>query len=398
MYSSARKLACFPADVAFALLFWTVFFATLAIAALTILAFMIVSIPVTLWLWTRFTDAKCEKILFEAEKDAVRSFHADITCIKNATFERHGGVNVRYLQFDHENEAEVQTIVLLHGEGMSSIDMVPLAQILSKKHNLYVVDLPGFGRSNAPKKSLFSGDHVRGIIHYIDTFCESKRLSKFVLVGHSFGAFVALSYADFFKEKVSRLVLIDPLGIFPGVGTLGAYWAVFYKFKLVYFPAILGRWGRIYAYYLLDDVREWYMLSQPSSYAQDILASMLKVGFMGGYWKDTKSHVLSITSIPTSVIYGRYDMIVGVHQGRAIHDMFKMDLLVVDDAGHVPFADPDKAVEVAQFIHDMASSQEERGFSVASAKLNQSVFQTTFNPISLKFQTSDMYSKTLSSS
>lgn len=359
---------------------------------------MVITSPFTLWLWMGFTNAKCEKILFDAEKEAVRRYHADITCIQNVTFERHGGVNVRYLQFDNEEEAEVQTIVLLHGEGMSSIDMVPLAQILSKKYNIFVVDLPGFGRSHAPQKSFFSGDQVRGIIHYLDAFCESKRLTKFVLVGHSFGAFVALSYADFFKEKVTKLVLIDPIGIFPSIGTLGAYWAVFYKFKLVYYPSMLGRWGRIYAYYLLDDARSWYTLSHPNSYAKDIISSMVNINFMGGHWNDTKSHVLSITSIPTSVIYGRYDMIVGVHQGRAIHDMFKMDLLVVDDAGHVPFLDPDNAVEVARFIHETASSQEERSFSVVSAKLNQYAYQTGFNPVSVRFQTNEMYSKTLSTS
>jgi pimeloyl-ACP methyl ester carboxylesterase len=389
---TVRTIFCFPLDLLAAGVFWLLLSLVTLLSTVCLLMLMLVTGPFTLLVWKDFTNKKCEKILYNIEKDIIQSYNMDSICICNISLPRHKNVNFRYLEFNQNGE---QTLLLLHGEGMSSIGMLPIIQILAKKYHIIALDIPGFGRSNIPSKSLMYEDPIWGIIFYIDEFCVLRGLNKFYITGHSFGAYLALAYADKYKNKIEKLIMIDPIGIFPGIGTLGAFWAVFYKFKLIYFPYILGRWGRIMAYYTLDDVHKWFLLSQPDLCCQNIIASLININFLGGYWNNTKLDVLSVLSIHTSLIYGRYDMIVGVHQGKALHDMFKYDLYIVDKCGHVPFETPNGAIEVAKSIDDFIQTPDERSFSITSVKLRPESYKTGFNPMSVPFVVRDMYTDTL---
>ena len=41
--------------------------------------------------------------------------------------------------------------VLIHGLVISSLYMIPLGEFLAKEREVYALDLPGFGRSEAPR-------------------------------------------------------------------------------------------------------------------------------------------------------------------------------------------------------------------------------------------------------
>lgn len=56
-------------------------------------------------------------------------------------------------------------------------------------------------------------DSVAELVLYYDDLFDALGLDRFDLVGHSFGGMVAAEYAATFRERVDRLVLIDPLGL-----------------------------------------------------------------------------------------------------------------------------------------------------------------------------------------
>jgi len=80
---------------------------------------------------------------------------------------------------------------------------------LRRTRRAVALDLRGHGRSEPPKNGDYSiADMVGDVAAVVDTL----KLERFVLVGHSMGGGVALSYAGQHPERVAGLVLVDPIG------------------------------------------------------------------------------------------------------------------------------------------------------------------------------------------
>ena len=59
-------------------------------------------------------------------------------------------------------------VVLLHGYGVSGSYMVPLARSLAPSFSVFVPDLPGFGRSEQPRKPLSIGELASALADLLD--------------------------------------------------------------------------------------------------------------------------------------------------------------------------------------------------------------------------------------
>jgi pimeloyl-ACP methyl ester carboxylesterase len=70
-------------------------------------------------------------------------------------------------------------------------------------------DLRGHGGSESPKSGAYD---IIAIADDIGAVADALRLDRFVLVGHSMGAGVALAYAGAHPDRVERLLLLDPIG------------------------------------------------------------------------------------------------------------------------------------------------------------------------------------------
>lgn len=97
-------------------------------------------------------------------------------------------------------------VVLVHGLGVASRFMVPLAEALSSRHPVYALDLPGFGESEKPKRTL----KIPELADHLRLWARAVGLERAVFLGNSLGCQVAVELALRRSETVEKLVLQGP--------------------------------------------------------------------------------------------------------------------------------------------------------------------------------------------
>jgi pimeloyl-ACP methyl ester carboxylesterase len=98
------------------------------------------------------------------------------------------------------------TLVLVHGWTCDSTSWDAQVPVLAKKYRVITLDLPGHGKSGAPKDGRFSMDLFARAVEAVRA--EAK-VDKIVLVGHSMGAPVIRQYARLYPDHVAALVAVD---------------------------------------------------------------------------------------------------------------------------------------------------------------------------------------------
>ncbi|KAK9892128.1 hypothetical protein WA026_018328 [Henosepilachna vigintioctopunctata] len=133
--------------------------------------------------------------------------------------------NTRYINItgDKDTEEKIWTIslnvksdntplVLLHGFAAGIGFWVRNLDSLSKDRPVYALDLLGFGRSSRPE---FSNDNFKAeqqMVDSIEAWRKQMKLDKFILLGHSLGAYLATLYTISYPDQVKHLILADPWG------------------------------------------------------------------------------------------------------------------------------------------------------------------------------------------
>src|SRR5688572_6310287 len=121
-------------------------------------------------------------------------------------------MQVQNLNLNVEVNGEGDPVVLLHGWGGSVDSMRPTAQLLSQSgFKAYVLDLPGFGKSQLPPQAWDVPRYAAFVLDYLDT----AGLEKVHLIGHSFGGRISLVMGAEYPDRVNKIVLVDSAGVRP---------------------------------------------------------------------------------------------------------------------------------------------------------------------------------------
>ncbi|MFI1936640.1 alpha/beta fold hydrolase [Streptomyces purpureus] len=105
-------------------------------------------------------------------------------------------------------------VLLLPGGGATSTVWYATAAHLGHTHRVHATDLMGEpGRSVPSDRPLKT---AADLTHWLDTLLDGLGLHTAALVGHSYGAWIALRHALTAPDRVHRLVLLDPTNCFTG--------------------------------------------------------------------------------------------------------------------------------------------------------------------------------------
>jgi pimeloyl-ACP methyl ester carboxylesterase len=125
---------------------------------------------------------------------------------KAATFDLGSGRSLHAVQ-----QGAGEDVLLLHGAMTTHQDwLAGPAGALAKEARVTVPDRPGHGLSRRPRFVGTPRDQAGQIAAGLDRL----GVGPAIVVGHSFGALVALALAERFPDRVAGLVLVSPL-IFP---------------------------------------------------------------------------------------------------------------------------------------------------------------------------------------
>lgn len=107
-------------------------------------------------------------------------------------------------------------LFMLHGWGGSTESWEPLTEhVDTKKHQVYALDMPGFGKSAKPKKAWTVEDYAQFFNKFVQKmYTKDKLKGNFDVVVHSFGGRVITKYmGKQIGKSPTKLVLIGAAGI-----------------------------------------------------------------------------------------------------------------------------------------------------------------------------------------
>ena len=132
---------------------------------------------------------------------------------------RHGVPSPQVLQLDglaihyeDTGRADAPVLLLLHGFGASLQTWDAWAPVLARDHRVIRLDLPGFGLTGASPTRDYS--EARDLAT-LQRFADRLGLSRFALIGHSWGGKLAWALAAAEPGRVDALVLMAPDGFAP---------------------------------------------------------------------------------------------------------------------------------------------------------------------------------------
>lgn len=226
-------------------------------------------------------------------------------------------------------------VVFLHGWLVkASVWTDVIGRLQSQDYNLYALDLPGFGKSQA----LPDDFDLHGYAEVVRGFIEKLDLKNVVLVGHSFGGRIGIKLAAEHPGLLEKLVLVNSAG-FRDESFKRKFFAFLAKFLKPIFYIPLVRMLRPQAYRLIG--------SDYLNTNTDLRPTFLKIV------NEDLTEYLPRIKIPTLIIWGESDKDTPVEFGKKINALIPdSKFIILPRAGHVSFLDqPEEFVKLlAGFI------------------------------------------------
>lgn len=115
--------------------------------------------------------------------------------------------SVNGIQLHYQQLGRGPDVVMMHGiTGNLAIWHLNIVPALMEEARVTTFDLRGHGYSDMPPRGYTTADLATDLVHLLDTL----GIERAHIVGHSFGADVALHFAILHPDRVDRLVLAEP--------------------------------------------------------------------------------------------------------------------------------------------------------------------------------------------
>jgi len=225
------------------------------------------------------------------------------------------------------SKGEGRTLLYLHpGSGLH--DHGDFLDALSKRYHVIAPAHPGFDGSQRPSAITSVSDLA---FFYLD-FIEQLDLRNIVLVGSSFGGWIAAELATMAAERITGLALVDPVGIKVSDRMTRDILDLF-SIPLYDHPKHLFHGERRNTVYV--------------DYPRDVLVRLAANhdAFTRFAWSPTLYNPklrerLHRIKVPSLLVWGEEDCIVNVGYGKAFSNLIAgSQLVTIKSAGHYSFID-----------------------------------------------------------
>jgi len=247
--------------------------------------------------------------------------------MSNHTF-NYNGLPVHYKKM-----GSGKPLVFLHGWGVNSGAMLPLARRLSKTHTCYLIDLPGFGKTPLPGRPWYISDYA----DMVETFIERQISILTNLLVHSFGGRVALKLCarPHALKKIDKVLITGRAGMKPKRSA--AYYFKKYFAKLLKAPfQLLPPSQKEKSLDKLRSTKLWKSLGS-SGYSK--LEGVKREIFVRTVTEYLEPCLPKIQN-EVLLLWGENDSATPLYQAKRMEDgIKKAALVVIENAGHYAFLD-----------------------------------------------------------
>jgi len=224
------------------------------------------------------------------------------------------------------------TLVFLHGWALDATIWFNVVEALSSKaKDFYLLDLPGFGKSENPNTPFDIKDYT----DVVSGFMKQVAPEQTIVIGHSFGGRIAAHLASVHGNDLKKIVLVNAAGIRTSADRS--------KFLEIITKSVKP---------LLSEkikTKLYNFIGSDYSSRTDLKETFKKI-------MTSDIDIYKNINIPTLIIWGDNDDVTPVKSGEKIHSLIKnSELFIIKDAGHMSFVDhPEIFIEqVIKFISDV---------------------------------------------
>ena len=263
------------------------------------------------------------------------------------------------LNVEERGAGDLAVIVLHGGPGLDHTMFGTWLDPLADEHRLLLVDERSQGRSDpAPPETWTLTRHARDV----EALAEALGLERYAVLGHSFGAFIALQHAVDFPGRPAGTIVSSGLPSERFLGHVEEQLAAFEPVELR--EQVTASWAREAEARTPDDVAELFADQLPFHFADprdpridDLRAAMagavyapdvLRTAATDGYGHIEVEDRLGDVTHPLLVIAGRHDRTCSVQGAEAIvGGVPAADLVVLEDSGHMTYVEEPNAYREA---------------------------------------------------
>ncbi|MFO0724164.1 MAG: alpha/beta hydrolase [Myxococcota bacterium] len=211
------------------------------------------------------------------------------------------------------NPGGARTIVFLHGLGSYlKFWRYQLEAFSAAGYRVIALDMVGFGKSSKPSSFPYSMESMADVVWEL---LKTQDLQKPILIGHSMGGQVALSFSIRYPEDAAALVLTAPAGFERFSAKEKAWFTDAFSTTLVKSAAEPGIWGSVRRanFFRWTPEYEWLIeervrLAQSKEFDQYAYAQVKSVhGLLEtGFTRDNLGTIVA----PTLIIHGDEDRLI----------------------------------------------------------------------------------------
>jgi pimeloyl-ACP methyl ester carboxylesterase len=252
-----------------------------------------------------------------------------------AIFTRHrvqvGGFDVSYLKGGHAGGTE--PVLYLHGMGGAG-RWEAYHMALGTVALTYVPQLPGWQEGQPPTGIKSVQDYAALVVELLD----AVGIDQGILMGHSIGGWIALHVATTRPDRVSRLILVDSMGLdVPSAPSPNLQVIDEESFA----KAVFGRLGLIATAQAYGFGAEWENVRRGPEFERQWKGRGLVASLVQGRCADAElTRRVQTISADTLLIWGRLDGIVPLSHGEALRAALPHSRLkVLERCGHLPMVE-----------------------------------------------------------